>query len=77
MFCFLFQDIKSYLISVNAGHILSEYEDGVLTEKSRRQLIRHITDYQILRFGSNPTPDQKQSIATVTGFVFQTLSAVS
>lgn len=48
-----------------------------MSEKSRRQLIRHITEYQTSRFGENPTREQRQAIATATGFVFETLSAVS
>lgn len=70
-------DIKSYLISVNAESVLNENQAGTLSEKSRRLLIRHITNFQTSRFGSNPTAAQKQAVATATGFVFQTISAVS
>lgn len=65
------------MISVNATKILDENKDGILTEKSRRQLIRHIIDYQTKRFGPKPSLDQRQAIVTATGFLFECLSTVS
>lgn len=71
------QDIKQYLIENNATEILEENASGSLKESSRRKLIRHITDYQTLRFGTKPSQEQKMSIATAAGFLFKSLSSVS
>lgn len=62
---------------MNAGHILTENKQGAFTEKTRRQLIRHVTEYQLSRFGKNTTIEQKESVAVATGMLFPSLSAVS
>lgn len=62
---------------MNAVNILNENEEGPLTEKSRRQFIRHLTDYQIQRFGVNIKTNEKESVAVAAGFVFRSLTPVS
>lgn len=69
-------DITEYLISMNAQSVLNE-RTGILTEKSRRALIRHLLDFQLLRFGPTPTLPQKESVANATAFVFENLNPVS
>lgn len=71
------QDIKQYLIDKNATVILDENERNMLTEKSRRLLIRHLNDYQKERFGINPNQAQKDAIASATSFIFTSLKAVN
>lgn len=65
------------MIEKNATDILEENASGSLTESTRRKLIRHITDYQIIRFGAKPNHERRMAIATAAGFLFKTLSSVS
>lgn len=62
---------------MNATHILNDNDKGMLTAKNRRELIRHLTEYQIQRFGQNPTQNEKDSIATAAGFLFKMFTPVS
>lgn len=71
------QNIKQYLIQNNATGILEENAKGSLTETTRRKLIRHITDYQTVRFGDKANQEQRMAIATAAGFLFKSLSSVS
>lgn len=62
---------------MNATHILNENEKGTLTTKCRRQLIRHLTEYQTKRFGQTPKQNEKDSIANAAAFVFKMFTSVS
>lgn len=62
---------------MNAIHILNENESDILTVKSRRQLIRHLVEFQTQRFGEKAKQSEMDAIATAAGFIFKMLSAVS
>lgn len=61
---------------MNATHILDENEKGPMTVKSRRQLIRHLNEFQNSRFGSAPNQEQRMAVAKAAETVFNTMSAV-
>lgn len=63
---------------MGANDLLSQKKQN-LTEKSRRQLIRHLTEYLELKFGSNSSAkqrtDQKEAVARATVFLFASLKS--
>lgn len=62
---------------MNATHILNDNDKGMLTAKNRRELIRHLIEYQTHRFGQNPKQNEKDAISTAAGFLFKMLTPVS
>lgn len=68
------QDLETYLISVGATNLL-ERKKQCLTEKSRRELIRHVFEYQTSRFGKDPNDDQKKAIDKAVVFLFPSLKS--
>lgn len=65
------------MIEKNAANILDENEHGILTEKSRRLLIRLLNDFEKERFGLTASKEQKDAIAVATTFIFKCLSVVN
>lgn len=68
------------MISVSATEIL-EHRNQQLTEKNRRQLIRHLSEYLSSKFSKSSTAKeklkQKQAVARATVFLFPPLKTKS
>lgn len=69
-----FQNLETHLIAVGATHLLEQRKHR-LTEKSRRELIRHVFDYQTSRFGNDPNDDQKLAIDKAVLFLYPFLKS--
>lgn len=76
LYTLVFQDLKEYLISVGATRLLDTRHHR-LSEKYRRQLIRHVAEFAMLKFGDLPKPEQKEAVAKAVIFLFPPLKSTT
>lgn len=67
--------LEDFLIREGAVHLLAQRKKP-LTEMSRRELIRHAGEFMVSKFGSLPTANQKEAMASAIVFLFPSLKSI-
>lgn len=76
LYTVVFQDLKEFLISAGATHLLDTRHQR-LSEKHRRQLIRYVAEFAMVKFGDLPKPEQKEAVAKAVIFLFPPLKSTT